>query len=62
MITWRTTWLREAPIEKAALICSWLAPRTPARAASATGATQARKMSRIFEVSPIPNQMMIRGK
>src|SRR5215212_6319085 len=49
--TWRITCSRLAPMERAALICSWLTERTPARAESATGAKQARKISSTFESS-----------
>ncbi|CDL33172.1 hypothetical protein [Enterobacter hormaechei] len=35
---------------------------TPARADIATGAKIARYISKIFDVSPMPNQITIRGK
>ena len=36
--------------------------RMPARAGSASGAKQLRKISRIFGTSSMPNQMMINGR
>ena len=62
MITCHITCQREAPIEYAALICSIATDRTPARAAIASGAKQARKIRMTFAVSSMPNQITISGR
>ena len=40
----------------------WQVPLEPERVASATGAKQARTISRTFDTSPIPNQMIMSGR
>ncbi|KVG25410.1 hypothetical protein WJ30_02290 [Burkholderia diffusa] len=60
--TWRTICAKLPPSEYAALICSTVAARTPARAAIAIGAKHARKITTSFAVSSMPNQITTSGR